>query len=86
MTRADRQKIMRKGDGLLEMHRAGTLKSKPLLVNALANKWYRLNALYKIKDKDGMCCATAWAQANNMACSSGPQVEFCSNSARPPRY
>lgn len=53
LTRADRQEIMRKGDGLLEMHRAGTLKGKALLVTALANKWYRLNALYKIKDKDG---------------------------------
>jgi hypothetical protein len=53
MTREERVELVRKGDGLLEMHRAGTLKGKALLLSALANKWYRLNALYQIKDKDG---------------------------------
>ncbi|MGP3789778.1 terminase [Pseudomonas sp. B392_1p] len=35
------------------MHRDGTLTDKKDLIKALGNKWYRLNALYKIKDKNG---------------------------------
>ena len=50
---AERVALVAAGDALLQMHRAGTLTTAKDLVRALANKWYRLNALYKIKDKDG---------------------------------
>ncbi len=48
-----RARIVEEGDRYLAMHRAGTLNDKKDLVLALGNKWYRLNALYKIKDKSG---------------------------------
>jgi len=49
----DRQRLVREGDEFIALHHAKKLKGKALLLNALSNKWYRLNALYKIKDKDG---------------------------------
>lgn len=49
----DRQRLVREGDEFIALHYAKQLKGKTLLLKALGNKWYRLNALYKIKDKDG---------------------------------
>ncbi|HCF2689829.1 TPA: terminase [Pseudomonas aeruginosa] len=45
--------IVAEGDRLLALHKDGRLNSRADLILALANKWYRLNALYKIKDKHG---------------------------------
>lgn len=50
MTRAE---TVEEGERYLKLHAAGELKSKADLILALNNKWYRLNALYKIKNKDG---------------------------------
>lgn len=41
------------GDQLLKKHAKGQLKSKADLIKALSNKWFRLNSLYHIKDKNG---------------------------------
>lgn len=48
-----RAQLVEEGDRYLAMHRAGQLKDRKDLIRALANKWYRLNTLYKIKDKEG---------------------------------
>ncbi|MGP9826888.1 terminase [Ectopseudomonas khazarica] len=53
LTVAERAEVVRYGDELLALHKAGQLKGRVALIKALANKWYRLNTLYKIKDKDG---------------------------------
>ncbi|WP_318652027.1 terminase [Pseudomonas sp. PDM16] len=53
IAREQRAEIVREGEELLELHRLKQLKGKKLLVRALNNKWYRLNTLYRIKDKDG---------------------------------
>ena len=45
--------VVLEGEKWLRLHREGKLTGKDKLVKALANKWYRLNTLYKIKDKDG---------------------------------
>lgn len=50
MTRAD---LVAEGERYLKAHKDGRLKSKSDLIRALGNKWYRLNALYKIKNKKG---------------------------------
>ncbi|WP_347506190.1 terminase [Pseudomonas anguilliseptica] len=44
--------IALEGEKWLRIHRQGLLKGADLVL-ALGNKWYRLNTLYKIKDKDG---------------------------------
>ena len=49
----DRAAVVAEGDHFLALHRAGKLTDKKSLIRALNNKWYRLNALYKIKDKSG---------------------------------
>lgn len=53
LTPAQRAELVRTGDELLAQHKAGQLKGRKSLLLALANKWYRLNTLYKIKDKNG---------------------------------
>lgn len=53
ITRAQRAEVVREGEELLGLHRRKELKGKKLLLRALSNKWYRLNTLYRIKDKDG---------------------------------
>lgn len=50
---ANRARIVEEGEHYLAMHRAGMLKTAKDLILALGNKWYRLNTLYKFKDKDG---------------------------------
>jgi hypothetical protein len=45
--------LVAEGDRYLALHKAGKLNSKADLICALNNKWYRLNALYRIKDRDG---------------------------------
>ena len=45
--------IVFQGEHLLRLHREGKLTAREDLIRALANKWYRLNTLYKIKDKSG---------------------------------
>lgn len=42
-----------RGEKLLKQHANGNLKTKKQLIEALGNKWFRLNSLYHIKDKDG---------------------------------
>lgn len=53
LARIQRAAIVRQGDELLALHKEGRLKGRAALIQALGNKWYRLNTLYKIKDKDG---------------------------------
>jgi hypothetical protein len=48
-----RVQIVKDGDEFIRRHKAGDLKTKKDLVLAISNKWYRLNALYKIKNKNG---------------------------------
>lgn len=48
----NRALIVWKGEQFLKRHARGELNQNDLL-KALANKWYRLNSLYNIKDKDG---------------------------------
>ena len=48
--------VVFEGDKWLRLHRQGKLNSPTDLLLALSNKWYRLNTLYKIKDKDGKVC------------------------------
>lgn len=49
----DFTEVVVEGDNFLKLHRAGKLTDKKSLIKALSNKWYRLNSLYKIKDKSG---------------------------------
>lgn len=45
--------VVKVGEKLIEKHRAGKLETEGQLLQALGNKWFRLNRLYYIKDKDG---------------------------------
>lgn len=45
--------VVFEGEKWLRLHRQGKLSSQADLLRALNNKWYRLNTLYKIKDKNG---------------------------------
>lgn len=45
--------VVFEGEKWLRLHRQGKLSSQTDLLRALSNKWYRLNTLYKIKDKNG---------------------------------
>lgn len=45
--------VVFEGDRWLRLHAAGKLTGKADLLRALSNKWYRINTLYKIKDKNG---------------------------------
>lgn len=45
--------VVFEGNKWLRLHREGKLTSRGDLLCALNNKWYRLNTLYKIKDKNG---------------------------------
>ncbi|WP_067097921.1 terminase [Marinomonas atlantica] len=42
-----------RGEKFLKQHANGQLKTKRQLLEALSNKWFRLNSLYHIKNKDG---------------------------------
>lgn len=45
--------VVFEGERWLRLHREGKLTDPADLLRALDNKWYRLNTLYKIKDKSG---------------------------------
>lgn len=45
--------VVFEGERWLRLHREGKLTDPADLLRALDNKWYRLNTLYKIKDKNG---------------------------------
>ena len=45
--------VVFEGNKWLRLHREGKLTDRGDLLCALNNKWYRLNTLYKIKDKNG---------------------------------
>lgn len=45
--------VVFEGERWLRQHREGKLTDPADLLRALDNKWYRLNTLYKIKDKNG---------------------------------
>jgi len=45
--------VVKAGDEFIRLHKAGKLNTEELLIKALANKWFRLNRLYYIKNKDG---------------------------------
>lgn len=49
----DRAREVRRADRFLTLYRDGKLTDRADLIYALSLKWFRLNALYKIKDKNG---------------------------------
>lgn len=53
MINEDRIQIVKEGDEFIRLHKAGKLTDRKSLIQALGNKWYRLNSLYKIKNKSG---------------------------------
>jgi len=53
MTRSDRAREVKRAEAYLRAHAKGRLTEQADLVEALALKWFRLNSLYKIKDKNG---------------------------------
>ncbi len=53
MSRSDREREVKRAEAFLRAHAKGRLTEKADLLEALSLKWFRLNALYKIKDKQG---------------------------------
>jgi hypothetical protein len=49
----DREKEIKRANAYLRAHAKGRLTDKADLLEALSLKWFRLNSLYKIKDKNG---------------------------------
>lgn len=49
----DRVREVKRADAYLRAHAKGRLTEQADLIEALKLKWFRLNSLYKIKDKDG---------------------------------
>jgi hypothetical protein len=54
VTDKTRYQILKEGEAYLALHKARKLTARADLIRALGNKWYRLNALYKIKIKEGL--------------------------------
>lgn len=53
MTRSDHAREVKRAEAYLRAHAKGRLTEKADLIEALGLKWFRLNSLYKIKDKNG---------------------------------
>ncbi|MCE3025737.1 terminase [Salinicola sp. DM10] len=50
---SDRTREVKRADRFLRLYREGRLTERADLIYALSLKWFRLNALYRIKDKNG---------------------------------
>lgn len=53
MSKSSRAREVKRAEAYLRAHAKGRLKDRDDLIEALNLKWFRLNALYKIKDKQG---------------------------------